>query len=424
MTLAKHETIKATLRATKARRTHQRCSVFTVKIDTSHLNSDTKHQLTMLFLEAKWLYNHILAQPNVCNVDYKLQDVTVKVKDRFETRTLTQLSSHMKQSLITRTIDNIKGLARLKTKGRNIGPLKFKSRVRSIPLKQYGNTYSILDDKYVRIQGIRQKLRVNGLDQLPAGVECANGTLLQRHGDYYLAITTYQLKQPQPPPVNTVGIDFGLTTQLTLSNGIAIRYAIPLSTSTRLRKLHQKLSRRQFRSQNWYKTKRQLEKAYAKVNTIKQDIKNKLVHYLQDNYGVVCYQDEHLKGWQRLWGGKMLSTAIGGIIRRLEAKVHTPIKVDRFFPSTKTCSRCGNIREIGLDERIYVCPVCGLVMDRDLNSSHTIENEGLTQVGMVRTEVTPVETESSTFASLDYLNRIPYVKASSVVEAGSLTALA
>jgi transposase len=119
----------------------------------------------------------------------------------------------------------------------------------------------------------------------------------------------------------------------------------------------------------------------------------------------------------------MLSTAIGGIIRRLETKVHTPIKVDRFFPSTKTCSRCENIREIGLDERIYVCPVCGLVMDRDLNSSVTIENEGLKQVGMVRTEFTPVETESSTF-TLDYLNRIPYVKASSVIEAGSLTALA
>ena len=62
-------------------------------------------------------------------------------------------------------------------------------------------------------------------------------------------------------------------------------------------------------------------------------------------------------------------------------------------------------------------------MDRNLNSSHNIDNEGLKQLGMVRTEVTPVEIESSTFAALEYLNRIPSVKASSVVEAGSLIAL-
>ena len=425
MTLTKNETIKATLKATKERRKHQICRVFTVKIDRSHLNRQTKHQLKMLFLEAKWLYNHILAQHNVFEMDYKIQEVVVKVKNRFELRILRHLSSQMKQSLIKRTLDNIRGLARLKANGRKIGALTFKTQVRAIPLKQYGNTYKILTEKYVRIQGIKQKLRVNGLNQLPEGVEFANGILLQRHGDYYLAITTYQAKETKPAPVKTVGIDFGLAKQLTFSNGIAIRYAIPISISTKLRKLHQKLSRQQFRSQNWYTTKIKLEKAYTKVNNIKKDIKNKVIHYIEENYEVVCYQDENLKGWQRLWGRKMLSTAIGGIIRMLEAKVHTPVEVDRFFPSTKTCSRCGSIREIRLDERVYVCPVCGSVMDRDLNSSVNIENEGLKHaVGMVRTEFTPVETESSTLASLEYLNRIPYVKASSVVDAGSLTALA
>ncbi|MFX1520739.1 MAG: zinc ribbon domain-containing protein [Promethearchaeota archaeon] len=108
----------------------------------------------------------------------------------------------------------------------------------------------------------------------------------------------------------------------------------------------------------------------------------------------------------------------------LETKVHTPIKVDRFFRSTKTCSRCGNIRDIGLDERIYVCPVCELVMDRDHNSSVNLEHEGLKQLPTGRRDVKPVEPESSTVASLEYLNSIPYVTARSVVEAGSLTASA
>jgi putative transposase len=189
--------------------------------------------------------------------------------------------------------------------------------------------------------------------------------------------------------------------------------------------LHPQLSRCQFRSQSWYKAKRKLEKAYSKVTNIKQDIKNKLVHYLQVTYGVVCYQDENLKGWQRIWGRKILSTTIGGIISALENKVHTPIDVNRWFPSTKTCSRCGNIREIWLDERVYGCPVCGLVMDKDHNSSVNIETEGLKQqVPTGRRDGKPVETESSTVASLEYLNSIPYVKARSICEAGSLTALA
>jgi putative transposase len=248
--------------------------------------------------------------------------------------------------------------------------------------------------------------------------------LIQRQGDYFVEITTYQAREhTTPPPAKTVGIDFGIKTQLTLSDGITIQYAIPISK--KLRKLHQKLSRCQYRSQNWYNTKRKLEKAYVKVTNIKKDVKNKLVHYLHTRYGVVCYQDEHVKAWQRLWGSKILFTGIGGIIRTLEAKVHTPIQVDRFFPSTKTCSRCGNIRDIGLDERSSVCPVCGLVMDRDHNSSVTIENEGLTQrVPTGRRDVKPVETESSTVASLEYLNGIPYVTARSVREAGSLTASA
>jgi len=63
-------------------------------------------------------------------------------------------------------------------------------------------------------------------------------------------------------------------------------------------------------------------------------------------------------------------------------------------------------------------------MDRDYNSSEDMEIEGLKQVGMERTEVTPAEIESSTLMFLRYFNSIPYVKASSVYEPGSLTALA
>jgi putative transposase len=422
MTLTKNETIKATLKATKEKRTHQTCRVYEVKIARSHLNHETEEQLKRLFLEAKWLYNYILSQPHVFDINYKLHAVPVKVKDVFETRELKQLSSQMRQSVIKRTVDNIRGLARLQAQGHKIGALTFKSQVKSIPLKQYGNTYKILDDNYLRIQGVKQKIRVNGLDQLSEDVDMANATLIHRHGDYYVAITTYQLVEHAAPPIRQVGIDFGLKNQLTLSDGIAIQYSLPITT--KLRKLHKKLSRQTLYGKNWQKTKTKLDKRYADWNNIKKDIANKLVHYLSATYGVVCYQDENLKGWQRLWGRKMLSTAIGGIIRTLERKVHTPIEVDRWFPSTQTCSVCGNVQEVGLDERVFICKRCGSIMDRDHNSSCCLLNEGLRIVGTERIELTPVEILTSTLALVECFNSIPYVKASLVVEAGSLIALA
>jgi putative transposase len=423
--MTKNDTIKASLKATKEKRKNQTCRVYELKIDQSHLNSASKEHLHGLFIESKWLYNHILAQDNVFNLDFddKIKEVPVKVKDIFEIRSLNYLSSQMKQGLIQRTQDNIKGLHELKEKGHKVGKLKYKSLVQSIPLKQYGNTYKILDKNHVRIQGIKQKIRVRGLKQIPVGSDFANGTLMCKHGDYYLSVTTYQVKETKPVPKGQIGIDFGLSRQLTLTGGIGIKYSIP--TTQKLRKLCRKLSKQKKHSKNWYKTIIKLNKEYDRINNIKKDIKCKIVTHLKENNGVVCYQDENVKTWQRIWGRKILSTAIGGIISTLKKKVHTPVEVDRMYPSTKTCSKCGHIQEIALNQRIYICENkgCRNIMDRDHNSSDNMLNEGLKQIGTVRTELTPVEIEANTLASLRYLNSIPYVKASSVYESGSLTAL-
>jgi putative transposase len=420
----KNQRITATLKATKQRRTQMVCRVYTVKLDRSHLNQASLARLQRLFLEAKWLYTYCVGHPDVFAIDDTIKEVPVKVKDQFVLRHLKQLSAQMRQSIITRTQQNIRGLARAKAKGHKVGRLQFKSYVNSIPLKQYGNTYRIINGKYLHIQKIPQKLRVSGLEQLPANYECANATLLHQHGDYYVAITTYTPRKNKPVavvPAHSIGIDFGVKNQLTLSNGVHVQYKVPVTR--RITQLCRKLSRQQYRSKNWWKTLYKLLKAYAKTTTIKRDIRNKLVHYLATNFQVVCYQNESLRAWQRLWGSRMLSTSLGGIIRMLETKVHTPVEIDRFFPSTKTCSRSGHQRTIGLEERIFVCHNCGLVIDRDFNSSCAIEHEGHSILGRGPTEVTPAEIKTAT-ATVDYLNGIPYVTASLVAETGSLTASA
>jgi putative transposase len=417
--MLKNEAIRASLKATKEKRRSQACKAYQVKLDYSHLSRSTAEHLALLFLEAKWLYNFILCQGNPAGLDYKeIQEVPVKVKDHFEARRIAHLSSQMKQGIISRTLDNMRGLAQLRANGHKPGRLRFKSEVRSIPLKQYGNTYRILDEKHVRIEGIKQRLRVRGLGQLPHGADVANGTLMLRGGDYYLSITTYGGRESRESGNNLcLGIDFGLDKQLTLSNGIEVQYSIPVDE--RLRRLQRRLSRQKPHSENSEKTRTRLDWKYTKSNNTKKDIRNKIVSHLKDVYAVVCYQDENLRAWQRIWGRKMLCTSIGGIISTLQRKVHTPVEVDRLYPSTKTCSACGNSQEISLGERVYVCRRCGAVIGRDLNASINIRDEGLRRIGMVRAESTPAETEASTLACLEYLNSIPHVKASLVHEPGS-----
>lgn len=426
----------STLNDTRERRKNQICRTFEVKIDKSHLNKETQSQLDIMFLEAKWFHNYVISkirhgknQENIFDMDYKIEKVPVKVGCRYDIRYINYLSSQMKQELINRIKDNISGLSEAKKKGRKVGKLKFKSEINSIPLMQYENTYKILDKNYIKIQGIKQYMRVRGLWQIldQENIEIASANLIKKHGDFYLHITTYQDKKEDKKeeniPVRHIGLDFGIARQIVLSNGVKVEYRIPIPKS--IRKKHKKLSRQERFGKNWNKTRIKIQKEYDELNNKKMDIKNKIVHRFKDRYQITCYQDENVKSWQRIWGRRILETSIGGIISTLRFKVRTPVEIDRFFPSTKKCSKCGNIKkEMGLDERFYICDdhKCENKMDRDWNSAINIEDEGLKQVGTERIELTPEGILTSTMADLEYFNNIPYVRASLVNDTGSLEA--
>ena len=421
---SKDKAIRDTLKKTRERRKSQICKQYEVKIDRSHLNKESEHRLDRIFLEAKWFYNSILASQHIFDLPkdhYKVEEVQVKVKDRYETRKLECLSSQMKQEILDRTKDSIRGLSVLKRSGHNVGGLKFKTEINSIPLKQYGNTYWIIDEHHVHIQGIKQSLRVRGIFQIPKNAELASALLIRKHGDYYLHTTTFLKKMV---PTNTenekrehsersIGIDLGIKNQLTLSNGIRINYEVPITEQ--MKTLCRQLSKKQYRSRNWWKTKTKLERAYDKKTSIKKDIRNKLVHKLTEQFNTICYQDDSIKAWQRIWGKRILSTTLGGITSALETKARTLRKVPRFVPTTKKCSRCGARNQINISDRIYECIHCGLAIDRDLNAAINIEKEG---VPKVRREFTPADTLAATL--VEYFNSIPYVRASMVVETGSL----
>lgn len=413
----KNNKISSTLKLTREKRKSQVCKVFQVKIDKSHLNQTTKYHLSRLFLEAKWFYNYVLSQNNIFEQTYKISQVPVKVRYAYYIRSLNCLSSQMKQAIIDKVKSNIQSLSTHKKHGHKIGKLKFKSEIFSVPLKQYERTHKIINDKYIKIQGIKQHLKVSGLSQIPLNSDISNANLHNKNGDYYLQIITFQ---PKPENISyfipsSIGIDFGISSQLTLSNGIKVQYEIQISN--KIKKLQRILSKKKQHSKNWYKTKEKLNKEHQYLVNIKQDIKNKIISHLKDNFQIVCFQNESLKFWQSNFGSKIQSTSLGGIIASLKQRVHTPVEVDRFYPSTKTCSECGNTQIVELSERVYVCNKCNNILDRDYNSALNIEQEGLKQlnVPMVYREFKPVEIEPL----LSYLNSISYVKASLINESGS-----
>ena len=239
----KSEKISASLRTTKLRRETQTPKTYELKIKKSKLNKTTQNTLKMFFLEAKWLYNHIICSDDVKIFEYSttgVKEVPVKVKDKFETRPLKHLSGQMRQSVLEVTKQNVKGLSELnkiaKKLGKPLGHFKPKSEINVVTLKQPKVTFKIIAWNKIRIQKIKQKIWVNGLNQIPENAEISIAKIQKRHDDYYVKVTCWVPKEQTIPRTDeAIGLDFGIKTPITLSNGVKIKYATPITKKLKLR---------------------------------------------------------------------------------------------------------------------------------------------------------------------------------------------
>lgn len=112
----------------------------------------------------------------------------------------------------------------------------------------------------------------------------------------------------------------------------------------------------------------------------------KLAYQLIADYAIICIEDLNLKGMQKLWGRKINDIAFGEFVLILEWAASNcgteVVKIDRFAPSSKCCSRCGYIyRKLTLKQRRWDCPSCGTHHKRDVNAAINICRMGLAQMG-------------------------------------------
>ena len=402
--MTKAERIKESLHKTKERRKSLKPKVFQLKLQ--NLNKTKEERLRRAFLEAKWLYNWLVSDTQrLAQPANKVAEVEVKVGEAFERRTLTLLGSQVKQEVADRLKDNLKALSKLKAKGHQVGALRPKSFINSIPLKQYGVTYSLdFARNRVRIQKLGD-FRVLGLHQIPQGVEIASAVLVRKPSGYYLHVTCYLAKGDSPEPIagqprrgylEAVGIDFGIESKLTLSNGIKIDFEV--HETPRLKRLQRKLVRAKRGSKRRGKIRFLLRREYEKLNNRRKDAENKVLAFLK-LYGKVVFQDDLLASWARRFGRQLHSSGIGGLKLRLRNSLKTPLPVGRFEPTTRECYACGKRHELPLSQRIIACS-CGWVCDRDVNAALVILRKGLglspdQALGLDRPEVTPLEKEAA-----------------------------
>ena len=132
---------------------------------------------------------------------------------------------------------------------------------------------------------------------------------------------------------------------------------------------------------NYQKQRMRVARLHEKVANQRKDFLHKLSKELADTYDVVAIEDINKRNMsQSLRLGKStMDNGFGMLERMLEYKLEERgrklVKVDRWFASTKTCSCCGNKKFMRLSDREYVCPECGLVMNRDFNAAINIREE-------------------------------------------------
>lgn len=373
--LEKNKRIGDARRATEARRKNQICKTFRFKINRSSLTSTQKESLKMIFVEAKWIYNYLLSHQNGLydiKTKYKeLNHITHLDKDKNEVETeITHVGSSVKQELIQSIRNEIKGLAVLKKRGHDVGKLKFKSEINSIPLKQYGITHSIRGSRF-KIQGIKQPIRVGGIKQLNKynNIDYATAKLVYDGYDYYIMLTCYIDKENKIVNYKNdiIGLDLGVKTTITCSNGDKINVSIEESDT--LKRRQAKLARQVKRSNGWYKTLSLIRKEYNHINNKKNDCANKIVHKLLSENKVIVMQDEQIDEWKSDLTSTKIQHSVLGRVKSKLLDSNQVVILDKWFPTTKYCSNCGSSYDIQLDERIYECPVCGEKEDRDIHAA-------------------------------------------------------
>lgn len=266
---------------------------------------------------------------------------------------------------------------------------KFKSK--KTARKSY-STNSV--NNSIRIEDNSIKLPKLGLVKIklhrsiPQNYKIKSATISQEpNGAFYVSILTEFEKDIKEVPSdnNIVGLDFSMKELFVSSDNQRADYPrFFRKLETKLAKAQRELSRKVKFSSNWNKAKLKVAKIHQSIKNSRKDFLHKLSKELVTKYNAIIIEDLNMKGMSGAlnFGKSVADNGWGMFTTMLQYKAmflgKQVIKIDKWFPSSKTCSCCGNIKDsLSLGERVYNCE-CGHTMDRDLNASINIREVGRT----------------------------------------------
>jgi len=347
----------------------------------------TKEQEVLLnkhFGCCRWVYNHFLNerkeqyQANKKSDNYYKQAATLaKLKNEEDTKWLKEVNSQSLQfalrSLDTAFLNFFRGKAQFP---------KFKS-------KKHKNTFTIpqfgkLEDGKIVIPKFKEGIKVKLHREVKGKIGKMSITKTPT-GKYYVSIFTEQEVEELPKTNKQVGIDLGLKDFVITSDNKKFknnRYV--KKYEKQLKKAQQHLSRKQKGSKGFEKQKLKVAKIHEKIANCRLDILHKVSTELVKNYDLIAVEDLNVKGMTKnhKLSKHIADASWGKFVTLLQYKCDwygkKLVKVNRFYPSSKTCSECGWInQELKLSDREWTCNSCGAIHDRDLNASKNILKEGL-----------------------------------------------
>ena len=275
-----------------------------------------------------------------------------------------------------------------KRKGKKLSRPKFKSKHGSRKSFRLPNQKFSLGDQWIKLEKLgRVKAVIDR--QVPSEAKLVSVTVSQdASGEYFASVCVEVEIDLYPPSRATVGIDLGLKDLLVLSNGA--RLSNPRwfrESQTELRKSQRHLSRKQRGSSRYTKQRIKVARVHRDTRNARSWLTHNISSALVKHFGVICVEDLNVSGMMKnhCLAKSIGDAAFGELVRQLEYKSawrgRTLVKVDRFYPSSKTCSCCGHVnQELTLSDREWTCKSCSAIIDRDLNAAVNVHNRGLSDL--------------------------------------------
>ncbi|HEY0607602.1 MAG TPA: transposase, partial [Herpetosiphonaceae bacterium] len=251
---------------------------------------------------------------------------------------------------------------------------KGKNRFSSFGFKEYGNGFRI-DGRRLRLSSIG---RIAVRWHRPVEGKIKTLRLIEKAGKWYACFVCEVEPQEMPATGQEVGIDLGVASLLTTSDGTKVENPRWYRAEQRkLRVLHRRVARRKLRGNNRRKAVRQLQRQYERIANRRKDYLNKLAHSLIQQYDRIALEDLRIAAMvkNRHLSKSILDAGWGFLTARLHVKAaeagRVVVLVEPAYTS-KSCSACGHIfEELRLNQRWVTCR-CGLSLDRDHNAALNI----------------------------------------------------